>query len=112
MCYFQNLLEKQASDSKLVQHLVHVGTLADEIANSDLPLSTSSRNILNNLCLYHAIGGQLTDEGERQEEKIIKAFRKKYPEVRFDIANNDVYLNDGDLESTQITIGAAINYAF
>ena len=73
---FQNLLEKQASDSKLVQHLVHVGTLADEIASSDLSLSSTARNILKNICLYHAIGGQLTDEGEKQEKSVIEAFKK------------------------------------
>lgn len=36
------------------------------------------------------------------------------PEVRFDIAENDVYTgkNVGDSQSSQITVGAAVNYAF
>ena len=73
---FNVLVDKQVNDQKLVEHLVDVGTLAKCLAGGGVMLSGVGRDLLNKLCLYHAIGGRLTDEGERREVEVINEFRR------------------------------------
>lgn len=72
---FNALCEKQSEDPKLAQHLINVGALAGAVAGSGM-LSAVGREVLNKLCLYHAFGGYLTDEGERREEELVGEFEK------------------------------------
>lgn len=74
---FRLLMEKQQDDPKLVEHLVHVGALANSLIGGDLVLSDGAREALNMLCLYHDFGGYLNDEAERREQEIINEFEKQ-----------------------------------
>jgi hypothetical protein len=73
---FEVLVKKQQTDSKLVEHLIDVGALAKTLIGGPIVLSSVAAGLLNKLCLYHAIGGCLTEEGERREGEIIKKFRE------------------------------------
>ncbi len=73
---FEVLSKKQAVDSKLVEHLIDVGALAKSLIGGPIVLSGVAADLLNKLCLYHAIGGCLTEEGERKEGEIIRKFRE------------------------------------
>src|SRR5262249_2075875 len=63
-------------DPMLVEHLVRVGALAKSLAQDDLVLSRTGGDLLSNLCLYHAFGGYLTEEGERNEDTAIAEFKR------------------------------------
>lgn len=73
---FDVLVRKQTEDPKLVEHLIDVGSLAASLAGGAVTMSQVAKDLLNKLCLYHAIGGYLTDEGERKEAEAIARFRR------------------------------------
>jgi len=73
---FDVLAKKQTTDPRLVEHLIDVGALAKALIGGPIVLSSIAAGLLNKLCLYHVIGGCLTDEGERKEGEIIKRFRE------------------------------------
>ncbi|MGE0372701.1 MAG: sugar phosphate nucleotidyltransferase [Gammaproteobacteria bacterium] len=73
---FEVLVRKEGADARLVQHLVDVGALAKSLIGGSIVLSSVAADLLNRLCLYHAIGGCLTEEGERKEGEIIRKFRE------------------------------------
>src|SRR5262249_30040220 len=72
---FRVFVDKQREDPMLVEHLVRVGALAKSIAQGDLVLSRTGGDLLSNLCLYHAFGGYLTEEGERNEGRVVAEFK-------------------------------------
>lgn len=72
---FNVLMKKQAEDPRLVEHLIDVGTLAKALVGGSVALSETGADLLNKLCLYHAIGGYLTAAGEREEAEAITRFR-------------------------------------
>lgn len=67
---FDVLVRKQAEDQPLVEHVLHVGALAKALLGGDVVLSAGGRDILHKLCLYHALGGQLTPAKEELESRI------------------------------------------
>ena len=73
---FDLLLSKQEQDPMLVKHLVSVGALASAAADGLGHLSNEGHKILDQLCLYHAFGGYLTEASERQEEAVVGNFKQ------------------------------------
>ncbi len=73
---FSVLLEKQNEDPKLIEHLVHVGMLANALQGGEFVLSERARHAMSLLCLYHDYGGYLNDETEAREQQLIHEFEE------------------------------------
>ena len=73
---FNMLISRQLEDPMLVKHLVNVGALAGAIPGGSLYLSDEGKQVLAQLCLYHAYGGILTPSGEDREARAIAEFER------------------------------------
>ncbi len=73
---FDLLATRQIQDPRLVEHLVNVGAIARSLVGDSLSLSDQGSQMLDKLCTYHAYGGVLTAEGERQEAMLLGRFAR------------------------------------
>lgn len=73
---FNVLVKKQVEDHPLVEHVLHVGALAKALLGGDVVLSAAGQDILHKLCIYHALGGQLTPAKEALESQIANRVAK------------------------------------